>query len=347
VNLSNYLVDLSYPTSRVLLKAGSRALLTGGTGFIGSHLIEVLAQQGVQLRALARPTSDVSHLAKLNVELMRGDLLDRAVLARAVHGVDVVFHLAAATRARSEHEYFQANSVGTRLLVEAALAAKAKPRRVIYLSSLAAVGPARNGQPVSLHDPPQPITAYGKSKLAGEQFCFQTAGELEMVALRAPAVYGPRDKDLFLCFLLAARGILPVPRGPERLLQFIHVSDLVDALLRAAAVPQATGVYHIAEPRPYAWSEITGWIAQAVGRRVRAVPIPPWVVRAAAATSEFAAAAVGRATIFNREKARELLAPGWLCETEAAKRDLGFEGRIPLPVGLAGTAAWYREHGWL
>ncbi len=330
-----------------LLKTNSRVLVTGGTGFVGSHLLEALSAQGVRPRVLVRRTSNVTRLAELGAERIEGGLDDRAALARAVRGVDIVFHLAAATRARSEREYYQVNAEGTRALVEAVLAAQPRPRRLIYLSSLAAAGPAHNRQPIGLGDVPRPITAYGRGKLAGEQFCRDAAGELKIIVLRAPAVYGPRDRDLFLCFLLAARGILPVPRGPERLLQFIHVNDLVEALLRAAAVPHAAGIYHIAEPRSYAWSEIAEWIAKAVGRRVRAVRVPPWIVQAAAAVSEFAAGSIGRATIFNREKARELLAPGWLCETEAAKRDLGFEGRIPLPAGLTGTAAWYREQGWL
>ena len=330
-----------------LLQAGSRVLVTGGTGFVGSHLLEGLSSQGVQLRVLVRRTSDMTYLAKLNAERIEGGLDDHAALARAVSDVDIVFHLAAVTRARSEREYHQVNAVGTQALVEAILAARPRPRRLIYLSSLAAAGPASNGRPVGLGDTPRPITAYGRSKLLGEHFCLAATNELEVVILRAPAVYGPRDRDLFLCFLLAARGILPVPRGPERLLQFIHVNDLAEALIRAAAAPKAVGVYHVAEPQSYAWSEIARWIAKALGRQVWAVRVPQWVVHAAATVSELAAATVGRATIFNREKAQEMLAPGWLCETEAAKRDLGFEGRISLPVGLTGTAAWYREQGWL
>ena len=340
-------VNTAQTAYNAFLEAGSRILVTGGTGFVGWHLVEALSAQKVQLRVLARRTSDVTHLTELNTECIVGGLDDRAALARAVHGVDTVFHLAAATRARSEREYHEANADGTRTLVETLLAAQPRPRRLVYLSSLAAAGPANHGQPVGLSDVPRPITAYGRSKLAGEQYCLAAGEKLEVVILRAPAVYGPRDRDLFLGFRLAAYGLLFVPRGPERLLQFIHVTDLVEALIRAAVVPQATGIYHVAEAQAYAWSEITQWIAKAMNRRVRAVRIPQWTLRAAAAVSEFAAATGGKATIFNREKARELLAPGWLCETEAAKRDLGFEGRIPLPVGLTGTAAWYREQGWL
>jgi nucleoside-diphosphate-sugar epimerase len=320
--------------------------VTGGTGFVGSHLVEALIHQDVQVRVLARKTSDKVRLPR-QVTIVEGDLLDHAALAQAVHGMGIVFHLAAATRARSTDAYFRANAEGTRMLVEAIRSARPQPRRLVYLSSLAAAGPAENGKPVELHDTPHPITAYGRSKLAGERFCWQAAPEINVITLRAPAVFGPRDRDLFRCFQLAARGILPIPQGPERVLQFIHVSDLVEALVRAAVVPNATGVYHVAESRSYTWSEIAQWLAQAVGRQVRAVRIPPWCVHTVAAVSELGAAAMGRATIFNREKAREMLAPGWLCETEAAKRDLGFEGQIPLPVGLTGTAAWYREHGWL
>lgn len=339
-------METSRPIHSTVLRRHSRVLVTGGTGFVGLHLVERLCSQHVQVRVLARRTSDKSHLPR-EVEIIDGDLQDRTALSHAVRGVEIVFHLAAATRARSEHDYFLANVDGTRHLVEAACTAHPRPQRLIYMSSLAAAGPAHAGKPVELNDEPRPITAYGRSKLAGEQCCRQIVNNLDVLMLRAPAVYGPRDRDLLLCFLLAARGILPVPRGPERLLQFIHVNDLIDALLLAATTLKTTGIYHVAESRSYAWSEITNWLAQAVGRRVRAVRIPAWLVRMAATVSEFAAATRGHATIFNREKAREMLAPGWLCETEAAKRDLGFEGRIPLPIGLTGTAAWYRDHGWL
>ncbi len=326
---------------------GTAVLITGGTGFVGSHLVEALAARGARIRALVRDTSDTSSLRRHGVELLRGSLEDRAALARAVDGVETVFHLAALTYARSKAALVRVNAAGTRALVEAMLGTAARPRRLVYLSSLAAAGPCIDGRPVHARDAPRPLTVYGRTKLDGERACLDALGKLEVVALRAPAVYGPRDREMLRFFRYAARGIVPLPAGPERSLQMVHARDLADALVHAADAAGAAGVYHVAEPRVYTWTEVVDHIARAVGRRARVARVPTPLVRLAAAASEWGAALGGRATIFNRDKARELLAPGWTCETESLRRDLGFEAGTPLPDGLMETAAWYRAHGWL
>lgn len=324
-----------------------RVLITGATGFVGSHLVDALAGRGVVIRALVRRTSRTGRLERHGAELVEGGLDDAAALRRAVEGVDVVFHLAALIAARNEAEYEQVNLGGTKRLLDAIAAAADKPRRLVYMSSLAAIGPSRDGRPVSRDDTCAPLTAYGRTKLAGERVCLEADDLIETIVLRPPVVYGPRDREMFRFFQLAAKGIFPIPSGPERLVQLVHVTDLVEAAVHAAAAPAANGIYHVAEPRAYTWREVAGHFGLALGRRVRIVKVPASLFTAAAALSEAAAGALGRTTVFNREKARELLAPGWLCETEALRREVGFVPRIALATGLAQTAAWYRAEGWL
>jgi nucleoside-diphosphate-sugar epimerase len=320
-------------------------LLTGGTGFVGSHAGEAFVSDGFAVRALVRSHARARPLEALGVELVHGTLEEESALHAACAGVDTVVHLAALTHAKSDDEYENANVAGTRRLLDAAIAAGAT--RFVYLSSLAAVGPAESGRGVGLDDAPRPLTRYGRSKLAGERVCLEAADRIEIVILRAPAVYGPRDTDLYHFFKLARRGVIPVPTGPARLLQMVHVSDLARALVLAARAPAAAGVYHIAEARSYTWEEMGRAVGEAVGRGVRVVRLPAALIAGLAAVSETSAALLGRSSIFNRDKARELLAPGWLCETEAARAALNFEADIPLTDGLRMTAQWYREQGWL
>ncbi len=319
-------------------------LVTGATGFVGSHLVEVLAEAGVGVRALVRRTSRTAALEALGVERVEGALEDPASMARAAAGTDVVFHLAALTRARNRDEFFRANAEGARSAARAAAEAGA---RLVFLSSLAAAGPSPDGRRVVESDPPRPITQYGRSKLAGEEACNSVGGALEVVVLRAPAVYGPRDRDLFRFFSMAARGVIAMPAGPERWLQLIHVRDLARALVCAGQASRPGRLYHVADTRAYGWTEVAALVAEAVGGRVRVVRVPAALVSAAAGASELGARLLGRATIFNRDKARELLAPSWLCETGAAERDLGFVARTSLARGLKETAEWYRSRGWL
>jgi 2-alkyl-3-oxoalkanoate reductase len=343
-------VALPFCDSRYSLDVSEAAiapvLVTGATGFVGSHVIDAFARTGVPVRALVRRTSATARLRDLGVELVVGSLSDGAVLREAAAGTSAVVHLAALTRARNDGEYHRANVDGTALLAEAAAGTDAEPRRFVYLSSLAAVGPARDGRPVGPDDTPAPLTAYGRSKLAGERICLEARG-LDLTILRAPAVYGPRDRDLYRFFRLAARGVLPVPTGPDRPLQLVHVEDLADAVVRATTARNAAGIVHIAEPAAYAWEVVGRHVADAVGRRARVVRVPATLIAAAAACSEFFSLLATDATIFDRDKARELLAPGWLCETDLARERLGFETAIPLPEGLRRTAQWYRNEGWL
>ena len=322
-------------------------LVTGATGFVGSHVAEIARGQPFRMRALVRKEADTERLRAAGFEVVRGSLQDATALREAADGADAVLHLAAATQARSFEDYRLANAAGTQALIDAVLAGAPRPRRLIYLSSLAAVGPSLDGRPVSRDTAPRPLTAYGRTKLAGEQACEAVGGILEVAILRAPAVYGPRDRDVFEFFRMARRGVVVLPGGGPRTLQMIHAADLARALVLAATAEGTSGVYHVAEARSYEMEEMARMVVTAVGRRARIVKVPGGMISAAASASERLAGLFGKSTIFNRDKARELLAPGWLCETELARRDFGFEAHIPLQAGLSETAKWYFDNGWL
>lgn len=324
-----------------------RLLVTGASGFVGSHVVEVSSGYKFQLRALVRKQADAERLTAAGVECVQGALEDPVALRQAMAGVTAVLHLAAVTKARTPDEYQRANVGGTQAVIDAMLAAEPRPARLIYLSSLAAVGPPVDGRPVTRDDPPRPLTTYGRTKLAGEKVCEVAADRFQVAILRAPAVYGPRDRDVFEFFRLANRGVVPLPKAATGRVQMIHVRDLARSLLLAATSSAARGVYHVAEAESYGWEEIARMVGSALGKRIWVPRIPSPVIVAAGTVSETIFGVMGKTTIFNREKAHELTVPGWLCETELARRDFGFRAHIPLQKGFNETANWYKLNGWL
>ncbi|HEX5421576.1 MAG TPA: NAD(P)-dependent oxidoreductase, partial [Gammaproteobacteria bacterium] len=192
------------------------ALVTGGQGFVGSHLCARLTAEGHRVRVLARPSSRLDNLAGLDVQLVRADVTEAAGLAAAVAGCDVVFHVAAALKGLREQDLFLINADGTRNIATASAAATPRPARFVYVSSMAAAGPSPGGRAPRTEDmPPRPLTWYGCSKLAGEDAVRSTAG-LEWTIVRPPIVFGPRERDVLGYFRLARRGWLPLVGRSDR-----------------------------------------------------------------------------------------------------------------------------------
>lgn len=327
---------------------GRLALVTGASGFVGSHLVEVLLGRGWRVRCLVRGTTNLRWLPAERIALAHADLRDdtpagAAALDDALRGATVVFHLAALTSAATDAEYYRVNVAGTARLA-ASVARTAEGTRFVFCSSLAAAGPPRPGRPAREEDEARPKSAYGRSKLDAERV-LGDAG-VPHVVVRPPAVYGPRDVDILAAFRLAARGLALRLAPPGQRLSLVHASDLARGLAMAAE-QSACGLYYLSDGAVHTWEEVTAGIAAAVGRRVRVVPVPRAAALLAAHLDRGRARALRRKPLLTPDRVRELAAPEWTCDDTRARRELGYASRVALADGLRQTAAWYRARGWL
>ncbi|HUG55329.1 MAG TPA: NAD-dependent epimerase/dehydratase family protein [Vicinamibacteria bacterium] len=318
--------------------------MTGATGFVGGHLVEALAARGDEVSCLVRPSAADGALRALGGRCVRGTLEDDAALRDLVDGAEVVFHVAGAIAAPSLDAFLAVNARGTSSL--AGWARAAAVRRLVYVSSLAVTGPTVPGRPLDEGGRPSPVTPYGRSKWEGEEAV--RASGVPFTIVRPPIVYGPRDREVLRLFRMARRGLAPVFGGGAQELSLVHARDLAGALLAAAVSPRAEGgTYHAAHPAAVTQRGLMEAIGLAVGRRVRLVAVPPRAVRGVLAIASLAARLRGRSTLLDPAKAGELLAPAWTCSSAALARDAGWHAAVDLREGLAQTARWYREAGWL
>ncbi len=318
-------------------------VLTGGTGFVGSHLVNTLCAAGMCPRVLVRNAASPRWIAGSGVEWVEGSLEDDSALGRLVEGAGVVVHLAGVLRGASEAEFMVGNRDGTAQLV-AAVGRHAPEARLVQVSSQAAIGPGDAHVGVTVDAPSRPISAYGRSKAAAEREIRQFGGHWSI--LRPPAIYGPRDTDVFEFFRMASRGLVAVPSG-DRWLTVAYVADVVRAILAVSSVGRASGIYHVGATEPMAMEEMLQAIAAAGDLKVRMIRIPPWVLRAAGAGASGLRLAGLRRIPLSRDKAEEILAKHWVLETRSSIEQLGLGSPVAFDDGARMTWSWYRNAGWI
>jgi dihydroflavonol-4-reductase len=325
-----------------------QALVTGASGFIGSHLVELLIKKGYTVRCLLRKSSSTAWLRGLPIEIVYGDVFDSAALENAVRGVDYVYHSAGMTKAKKKEEYFRANAGGTQLLLEATIKVNPSLKRFVFISSQTAVGPSPTAIPVAEDTPAHPITTYGKSKQKAEEIVMAAKDKLPVTIVRPPAVYGPRDKDIFEFFKTMRGGLQPVAGFNEKFVSLIHVTDLVRGIVMAGESPNAVGqTYFISSSRVYGWDEIGRITRDVLKRKALTIRIPEWGIYTVSAFAEFFALFSPKPALINFEKARDMVQDYWTCDSSKAKRDFGYEQQISAEQGIQETIGWYIQQGWL
>lgn len=321
----------------------SPVAVTGCTGFIGSHVLEAISSAGVPCRVLARDPRRVP-VSGANVEVVVGGLDDRSALERLVSGCPIVLHLAGAVRAGRAEVFDRVNRVGTENLLTAA--AHTSPGcRMVLVSSQAAAGPSPSPAGRRPEDVPAPVSAYGRSKLAAEELV-RRWGAGDWTIVRPPAVYGPRDVDVFQFFRLASRGIVPLPAG-ERWVTMAHVADVLRGVLSTAAGGVDGRVLHLGHPEAMTMDDLVTRLARAGGVRVRTLRVPVWVLRGAGRVGDLLQLLGWSSVAMTSDKARELSARHWSFETASSLDALGIGGAVPFSEGAAETWAWYRANQWL
>lgn len=325
--------------------------VTGGTGFVGAHLVKALRARGDTVTALVRRPALAERLGwGPAVRLVRGDLDDEAVLREGCAGADVVYHVAGQIAARNAAEFMACNRDGTANVLEAARDGGA--RRVLFVSSLAVAGPTTPGHPIDETRAPAPVTDYGRSKLAAEVLVRAMPASLPWTIVRPPVVYGEWDRSTLKIFQLARRGVVPVFGDGSQELSVIHAEDLAGALIAAATSPAGVGggrVYFAAHPTVTTSRALVLAAGRALGnaRAPRVLPVPPLVARGVLWAAGALASMAGRASLLSADKGNEYLAPAWTCRSDALTSDTGWRAQIDLDDGLRRAANWYREVGWL
>ena len=344
----------------------AKVLITGASGFIGSHLAKKLVARGDDVTCLVRKTSVVDRLQSLGVTLVEGDVTDREELPPLIAGHQTVYHLAGCTRTLRRSEFYRVNEQGVRN-VALACALQLDPPVLINVSSLAAAGPSVDGRLRIESDPPCPVSDYGRSKRAGECAAEEFADRVPITIVRPPIVLGEADRQGLEMFSMIARFGLHLVQGLGRQrFSVIHADDLAEVLILAAergtrlrsiridgpndtaAACPTRGTYFAACDEHPTYADLGRMIGTALGRRrVRVVPSPKRAVWVIAAANEVAARIRRRPHFLNFDKAREASAGSWLCSPGAAMNDLGFQVAAPLAARLRQTAQWYQQQHWL
>lgn len=322
------------------------ALVTGASGFVGSHVVEALISRGYRVRCLLRAQSPMEWLEGRPIEVFRGDCLAPESLGPAVNGVELLIHVAGLVKARDPLDFYQINEEGTVNLLRTCRETAGSLRRFVLVSSLAALGPSPDGQPLSEEATPHPVSDYGRSKLRAEAAVQAASQHLPTAIVRPSTVYGPRDRATFPYFAMAARGFIVAVRKGGRV-SLVHAADLAKGLVAAGEHPGPSGeIYHLADPRSYTDEEVVAATRAAFGKG-RRVQIPVTLLRLLGAAADAAARLTGRAFFLSRQKVEEIQYRYWVCDVSKAMRQLGLQITRTLTDGFRDTIGWYRQHGWL
>lgn len=327
-------------------------LITGATGFIGGFIVDEALNRGMQVWVAVRPTSSRKYLTDPRIQFLELNLGNKEQMKERMGNLkfDYVVHAAGATKCLHAEDFFRSNTDGTKNLVQALIELQMPLKRFVFVSSLSVYGPVAEEQPyreICLNDKPQPNTAYGRSKLAAEQY-IESISSLPYVILQPTGVYGPRERDYFMMAKsIKSHTDFSVGYKPQDL-TFVYVLDVVQAIFLALDCQKTGGKYMLSDGEVYSSRTFSDLIHRELGKpwllRIKA---PIWLLRIITFCGEYIGRMTGKISALNNDKYNIMKQRNWRCDINPAKKDLGYKPKYQLDEGVRLTIKWYKENGWL
>jgi len=330
-----------------------KILITGASGFIGSFIVEEALKRGLDTWAAIRKSSSKEWLQDERIHFIELNLSSKAQLVEQLRGMDFdyVVHAAGVTKCLNKQDFMRINFEGTKNLVEALLETEMPLKRFVFVSSLSIFGAIKEQEPyeeIRESDTPQPNTAYGRSKLAAEQFLETLGARLPYIILRPTGVYGPREKDYFIMAKSIQQHSDFAVGYKRQDITFVYVKDVVQAVFLALEKGEDGRKYFLSDGEVYQSATFSNLIHEALGRPwwIR-ITAPVWVLRIVTFFGEYIGRMTGKVTALNNDKYNILKQRNWRCDIQPAIKELGYEPKYKLAQGVEETIRWYKEKGWL
>lgn len=327
-----------------------KLLITGATGFVGGFLTEEAVKRGYEVIVSVRKSSDISHIKHLPISYTELDLQSSQALVKQVESIkpDFIIHNAGLTKAKTQGELDKVNAEFSFNFAQSSLSLGSHLKKFIFVSSLAAYGPAEL-QPdiiVRTNSTPHPVTMYGKSKLKAEKL-LSDLSDLPLLTIRPTAVYGPREKDLYLVYKTINQGFqIHIGDGSQQL-TFIYVVDLVNYMLDLLKSDKTHKSYFATDGELYTSKQFNELIGRNLGRKTLKFGLPLPLLKVGAYASELIGLWSKQTPTLNIDKLNEITAKSWNCDVEPLILETSYYPKYKLENGIAETITWYRENKWL
>ena len=327
----------------------SKVLITGASGFVGSHLVEEALKNDLDVYAGIRKSSSQEWLQDERIQFLYLDLSDQSSLEEVMekHHFDYVIHNAGVTKTNKKSDYFRVNVDFSKNLALASLKSK-RLKKFAFMSSLAAYGPAdfQEDKVLSNRSKPHPVTTYGKSKLRAEGV-LKEIKNLPLLIFRPTGIFGPRESDFLTVFQTIQKGVSPSVGFTEQWISLVYVKDLVRVLIKACSSDVNNQAYFVTDGNLYKTSQFNEVIAESLGKKPLKIKVPLPFVFALASINEGISRITGKASILNMDKFAEIKSRNLDCDISNLVQDFEYRPDYTLEAAVSETADWYKAQNWL